>query len=417
MATKTNTLSKEAKRPIAEVREAYQKLLDGRQTDFRCYLCGTWKHKREFYMSTDPICKTGVAPICKRCAAAIANRRDADGFDHTPTKDSIKKALFYLNKPFINSVYDSSIQEVQNTQTDKQNVWGAYIKNISMPQFTGMGYFDGSEFQATKVLYADEITDENIKDKDVLMYEEYQKNKADTIRLIGYDPFETESANDQVQLYSNLIGLLDASEDANDDMMRVAACITIVRSFNQLAKFDDLIATLMADTPNIAVNSATIKSLEDMKNKVVTSVSKLAEDNCISLKHSKNSKKGENTWTGKLRKIKEMNLREAEVNGFDMRTCHGMKQVMDMSNRSILEALKLDESEYSDMLAEMRQTIVQLNEDLDNYKEICRIILRENLDLKSEMEEAGILESDNLVDLNTLFSPFSISDDEDGEDE
>lgn len=413
----TVKLSKEAKRPIAEVRESYQKLLDGRKTDFRCCYCGTWKHKREFYASTDPICKTGVTPICKRCATAIANRRDADGFDHTPTQESIKRALFYLNKPFINSIYDSSVQEVQNTQTDKQSIWGAYIKNVSMPQFTGMGYFDGSDFQATKMLYADEITDEDLKDKDLIMYEEYKKNKADTIRLIGYDPFESENSNDQVQLYSNLIGLLDASEDANDDMMRVAACITIVRSFNQMAKFDDLIATLMADTPNIAVNSATIKSLEDMKNKVVTSVSKLAEDNCISLKHSKNSKKGENTWTGKLRKIKEMNLREAEVNGFDMQTCRGMKQVMDMSNRSIIEALKLDESDYSDMLAEQRDMIVKLNEDLDHYKEICRIILRENLDLKSEMEDAGILDESNLVDLNTLFSPFNTNEDEDGDEE
>lgn len=416
MAT-NNTLSKEAKRPIAEVREAYQKLLDGRQTDFRCYLCGKWKHKREFYTSTDPMCKTGVTPVCKRCATAIANRRDADGFDHSPTIESIKKALFYLNKPFINSVYDSSVQEVQNTQTAKESVWGAYIKNISMPQHTGKNYFDGSDFQATKVLYADEITADDLKDKNLLVYEEYQKNKADTIRLLGYDPFETENTDDQVQLYSNLIGLLDASEDANDDMLRVSACITIVRSFNQLAKFDDLIATLMSDTPNIAVNSATIKSLEDMKNKVVNSVSKLAEDNCISLKHSKNSKKGENTWTGKVRKIKELNLREAEVNGFDMQTCYGMKQVMDMSNRSILESLKLDESEYSDMLAEQRQIIVQLNEDLENYKELCRVILRENLDLKSEMEDAGILNESNLLDLNELFSPFSGQIIEDGDKE
>jgi hypothetical protein len=361
--------------------------------------------------------KTGITPICKRCAAAIANRRDADGFDHTPTIESIKKALFYLNKPFINSVYDTSIQEVQNSHTNKESVWGAYIKNIAMPQYVGMSYFDGSDFQATKMLYADEITEEDIRDKDLLVYEEFKKNKADVIRLIGYDPFETESTDDQVQLYSNLIGLLDASEDANDDMLRLAACITIVRSFNQLAKFDDLIASLMADTPNIAVNSATIKSLEDMKNKVVNSVSKLAEDNCISLKHSKNASKGENTWTGKLRRIKDMNLREAEINGFDIQTCKGMKQVMDMSNRSILEALKLDESEYSDMLAEQREMIVQLNTDLDHYKELCRIMLRENLDLKADMEENGILDESKLIDLNELFSPFSANDDEDGEDE
>ena len=104
-----------------------------------------------------------------------------------------------------------------------------------------------------------------------------------------------------------------------------------------------------------------------------------------------------------------MNLREAEVNGFDMATCRGMRQVMDASNASILAQLKLDESEYSDMLAEQRQMIVNLQRDLANYKEISRILLRENLDLKDYLEEQNILYTDNLVDLNKLYSCFSES--------
>ena len=102
-----------------------------------------------------------------------------------------------------------------------------------------------------------------------------------------------------------------------------------------------------------------------------------------------------------------MNLREAEVNGFDIGTCRGMQQVMDLSNASILKQLKLDESEYSDMLAEQRETIVKLRKDLDDYKEISRILLRENIDLKDYLEENGMLKSDNLVDLNKLYSCFS----------
>lgn len=46
-----------------------------------------------------------------------------------------------------------------------------------------------------------------------------------------------------------------------------------------------------------------------------------------------------------------------------------MQQVMDMSNASILKALRLDESEWSDMVAEQRQMITNLRTDLDNYKE------------------------------------------------
>ena len=107
-----------------------------------------------------------------------------------------------------------------------------------------------------------------------------------------------------------------------------------------------------------------------------------------------------------------MNLREGEVNGFDIGTCRGMRQVMDMSNASILKQLRLDESEYSDMLAEQREMITKLRDDLDNYKEISRILLRENIDLKDYMEEHDLIKPDNLVDLNELFSCFSSDEEE-----
>ena len=117
----------------------------------------------------------------------------------------------------------------------------------------------------------------------------------------------------------------------------------------------------------------------------------MAQDSCISLKYNKNAKKGENTWTGKIKKIKDLNLREGEVNGFDMETCEAMSQVMDLSHSSILKMLNLDESEWSDMVAEQRKTIVKLQDELDKYMEISRILLRENLDIKDYLAEKKIL--------------------------
>ena len=100
-------------------------------------------------------------------------------------------------------------------------------------------------------------------------------------------------------------------------------------------------------------------------------------------------------------------MREGEVNGFDLMTCKGMQQVMDLSNASILKQLALDESEYSDIVAEQRKMVTQLTMERDNYKEITRILLRENLDLKDLLEENDLLNGDNLVDLENLFSSFS----------
>lgn len=33
-----------------------------------CYLCNTHKTRDKFYVSTDPLNKSGITPICKECA-------------------------------------------------------------------------------------------------------------------------------------------------------------------------------------------------------------------------------------------------------------------------------------------------------------------------------------------------------------
>lgn len=385
-----------------------------------CYLCDKPKKKEKFYVSTDPMAKSGRTPICVDCARKIALRVDKNGEEHEPTKESVQLALRYLNKPFLNKVWDASIQESENLVAGKvkHNVWSSYIKNIAMINYIGLTYFD-SDFFKEKVVYEDEKnTVELIKlHEDQDTYSDFIKNKEDVVRLLNYDPFEKESISDQPFLYSQLLGLLDASEDANEDMMRTASAISIVRGFLQQSKIDDSIVGLMADVQQLQKNSATIKSLQESKKQLTSIIKDLAAESCISLKNSKNAKKGENTWTGKIKKIKDMNLREGEINGFDIATCRGMQQVMDMSNASILKQLRLDESEYSDMLAEQREMITQLQSDLNNYKEISRILLRENIDLKDYLAEQNIVIEDNLVDLNELFSCFSSLEEVDEDDE
>lgn len=378
-----------------------------------CYLCDSHKIKDSFYSSTDPMSKSGLTPICKECARKIA-LRVVNGKEQGATKDSVRLALRYLNKPFLERVWDSSIQEVENLASGKvkSNVWAAYIRQISMPNYIGMTYFDSDGLTSNESnnesssndITADELVESHVG---IDTYDSFLKNKNDVIRLLNYDPFEKEDIIDQPFLYSQLLGLLDSGEDGNEDMMRTSSAISIVRGFLQLAKIDDNIAKLMSDINNIGTNSATIKSLQESKAKITSVITSLAQDSCISLKHNKNAKKGENTWTGKIKKIKELNLREGEVNGFDMETCKAMRQVMDLSNASIMKTLNLDESEWSDMVAEQRKMITDLQYKLDKYIEISRILLRENLDIKDYLRDNSVSLNMNLVNLNDLYSCFS----------
>ena len=305
----------------------------------------------------------------------------------------------------------------ENTGKTKNNAWTSYIKNVAMKQYVGKTYKDSDMFRE-RIVYEDEKTPEMLLEgrEDQDTYVDFLKNKKDVVRLLSYDPFEKESLSDQPFLYSQLLGLLDSSEDANDDMMRTASAISIVRNFLQQQKIDDTVSKLMSDIKELQKNSATIKSLQDSKAKITGIIKDLAAESCISLKNNKNTKKGENSWTGKIKKIKDLNLREGEVNGFDLNTCKGMRQVMDASNQSILAQLRLDESEYSDMLAEMRETVVKLREQVENYKEISRILLRENIDLKDYISDNNLDLSEELVDLNELFSPFNDDGESDSDD-
>lgn len=381
---------------------------------YLCPYCNKEKKESEFYMSTDPLVLTGRTSMCKECARKIARNWDENKQEYGDcTKASIQEALERLDKPWVESLWESSYHEVYDESKKKgrkESVWDAYIKNIGMTQYKTMRWRDGDLFN-TYVEDARQIADiEAAKSNNAQMLansrevnEEFEKNKRDVIRLLGYDPFEGEKLEDQPLLYSQLIGYLDVSGEGNDDMMRTSSAITIVRGFLQNAKIDDRLAKAMA---NSNANTAEIKALLDSKQKLSSNISQLAEQSCLSLKHNKNASKGENTWTGKIKKLKELNLREAEVNGFDINTCRGMQQVLEMSDASIMKQLALDESEWSDMVAEQRESLIKIQNERDIYREINRILLRENIDLRDTLQENDLLDSSNLQDLKSLFSAF-----------
>lgn len=382
-----------------------------------CYMCDAHKKKEDFYVSTDPMIQGGVTPICKLCARKIACRVDKNGDLHEPTKESVIEALRYLNKPFLEVLWDASIQESQNLTLGrtKTNAWTSYSKNMQMVQYVGLTFKDSDMFKE-KIVYEDEKSTQQIVEEHngLDTYDSYIKNKEDVKRLLDYDPFEKEPVADQPFLYSQLLGMLDASEDANEDMMRVSSAIEIVRNFLQLQKINDSLAKIMGDFSRIQDNSATIKSLQDSKQKLSSMITNLAAESCLSLKNSKRQVKGENTWTGKTKRIKDLNLRDGQLNGFDVATCRGMQQVQEISDASIMKQLRLDESDWSDMVADMRETMQTLRKERDSYKEINRILLQENIDLKDYLEEKDIDITVDTKDLKDLYSIFA--DQEEGMD-
>lgn len=380
-----------------------------------CPHCGRLLKRSEFYVSSDPAISIGIAFPCKDCARNIARRYNKITKEFGEcTVESVQAALEYLDKPFIQTLWDSSYNEVHDPtlKQPKTNVWAGYIKNVQMGQYKSMRWRDGDLFKK----HSEEIHSDTAgltQNPEVL--EEYEKNRKDVIKLIGYDPFEKEAEEDKPLLYAQLIGYIDADGN-NDDMTRVLDSIEIVRGYLQLQKLNDMSAKAFANLAQTG-QSGEIKNYMDTKKKVADVISQLAEQSCISQKHNKNAKKGENTWTGKIKKLKELNLREAEVNGFDIGTCRGMQQVLEMSDASIMKQLALDESEWSDIVADQRKMLIDTQKERDVYREINRILLRENLDLRDTLEDNNLLNIEQLTNLKELFSAFGDIETQEDEDE
>lgn len=378
-----------------------QKAIEDKE-EYLCYCCGEKKKKSLFYTSSDPFNGVGINPFCKLCIEKIArNYNDKSGQYGEVTKTSLCEALERIDLPYLEKLWESSYNEVHDPslKQPKTNVWSAYIKNVKLPQYNGMRWRDGDLFkegESKEEIYSE---DKNINPE---VYEELEKNRRDVIRLIGYDPFEKEADEDKPLLYAQLIGYIDMSGD-NEDTTRILDSIEIVRGYLQLQKLNDMSARAFANLSKTG-NSGEIKNYMDTKKKVADVISQLAEQSCISMKHNKNASKGENTFTGKIKKLKELNLREAELNAFDIGICEGMKQVADISNASIIKQLHLDESDYTEMLAQQREMITKLQEQADTKTEEARILLRENVDLKKFIEEKGIDISDYMSNDTILYT-------------
>lgn len=356
-----------------------------------CYLCGRLLPVEKFYVSTDPICHTGRTRVCRDCVESIVYSIGPDKEKHPPTKESIQMALEYLDKPYFEKLYESSVLEAANTMSGKakNNVWTSYIKNVSMKNYNTLRWKDGDVGSSTT--FVDMAPIDN-SDEVKKMYE---VNKRTAISALGYDPFESASETDKPLMYSKLVGFLD--ESTQEDELKLGACVEIVHSLNQSEKLNNVINGLQRTADSIVKNAATIKSLEATKKDIMKTTLDLARDNGISIKHSNHNSKGANTWTGKVKELKEMKLRDQELNSFDIGTCEGMRQVAEASTAAIMKQLSLDENDYTEMIASQRKKIEELQKKCDAACEESRIYRRENSDLKAFMREKKLIDQNDEV--------------------
>jgi len=350
----------------------------------RCSCCGKDKSSDNYYASHSYISKYyKKLPICKECI-----------WDYVVTEDNdyeinkMKDILQMIDKPFISSLLDASVNEASK---GNKNVFKIYMKNLGLSQYRDLRSRDGDDGLAktesnNTALNVDvkKVSDNNSPLSPVSPSESDLKNKDDVLRMLGYDPFFTENEIDKTNLYNRLVDFLD--ESTLEDNFKLPAVIEIVKTFNQIDKINLAISKITSNIETFAENVGSVNSLITAKEKMLKSVLALAKDNGISVNHNNNKSKGGNTLNGIVRKLNEIGLSSAELNLFDLETSAAMKQVADLSNKSILDQLLLDENDYVDMLAQQRELIAQKDEKLIKEEEENRLLKIEIAKLQGNLK-------------------------------
>jgi hypothetical protein len=329
-----------------------------------CLKCKKLKSIADFYMSNSPNHSDNKYPVCKVCIRASLK---LDAPLSQEGIDSVKSVLLEMNRPFLYSQWVSSVEESGKT---KRELFGMYYKNVIL-NYKTYTWLD-SEFEFAK---SDNviISNPSVEIQDSVITN--NRDKDDVIRMLGYDPFEHETKEDKIHLYSDLINFLD--ESALEDGFKLQAVIEIVKGFNQIDKINQAITNITSDIAKLSTNSGGIKSLIDSKKNILASLIKLAEDNGLSVKHNNQKSKGAGTLSGIIKTLQEKGFEEGEVNLFDIETAQGIRQVADLSNNSIVAQLQFDENDYTSMILEQREIIQELDSKVSKFEEENRLLKKE----------------------------------------
>ena len=318
------------------------------------------------------------APICKDCVNEMFDEYSRKfGSDRT----ACMIMSHVLDVPFYNSLFDSI------SQNNGRVTMGLILRII--------GNARNFQFQTFSNTLVNGELNKNALD---LQEEKEQKwakaeiqAKDDCISVIGYDPFDGYNEGDRRYLFSELIKYFE--DGIEDDPFKLSQIVQVVNNNNQIRQIDLQIARL-----NPMNSAEAIKSLNDIKVKLVSNNDKIAKENEISVKNRSNKDAGRNTLTFLMKDMREKDITGAEANFYDQLRSPGTQWAADMSFKAIKENAFFDENDQQEIFDTQRELIDKFQKESDDAKEKYRLSLIENQRLKELLEDAGIDASEKDTD-------------------
>lgn len=276
-----------------------------------------------------------------------------------------------LDLPFYAALYKGM------SERDPNFTPGPYIRNIAMAQYKNKSYI------TTLIEGEMSKTSEDVREeREARWTSKDRQNMRFALSVVGYDPFDLAGISDDDRKYcfNVLAGYCD-SDGIRDDSHKRQAAIQATQIHLQIKKIDDAINEELC---KVHADEARLRSLSETKTKLLKSLSNIAQDNNFASNYNENSKAGKSTLSMKMKEMEEDGYAAIKTNLFDIKTCEAMKQIADLSNRSLMEQLAFDANDYAGMVKDQRQMIVDLTARAESAEEELRMLKNKLIDLESQ---------------------------------
>lgn len=334
---------------------------------FSCICCGEEKIEDEFYSAhRSRIWKqfNDRIPLCKSCCGDIYDELTNN------TKDPLEAVMImchYLDIPFLAKLAQNAIES-----SSRADVVSRYVNSIRLVQYAKLTY--------SSTLLSGEMEKDHAtikREQNSAWSAEEIANRNNVINLLGYDPFTDFTDVDRKYLFSDLIKYLD-DEETVSDTYKLSQVIQLVVNNGQIHRYDVEISRLKPSK-----NADEIKNLNGIKKDLVAANDKIASSNEISVKNRSNKEVGKGTLTHLMRELRGKNFAQAEANYYNQLKSAGTQWAVDLSNKSMMENIFLDENDYNGMILEQRALVQDLQKENDDLREELRLLKIKMQEIKS----------------------------------
>lgn len=375
-----------------------------------CTCCHDEKNLTDFYYSSSPMYSLDERiPVCKECCKTSVLAEDGK-IDFDKFKDLLRN----IDKPLYFDLLFSSEESVKKENSylsDEEvslhgyEILQKYFTYVVMRQDKSRSYSDAekecfihqnsnrTKKEKEEILnrYSDLINrcsqnnqpSHRVKstvkpnEKLIVWSDQDKQNKQYAIEVVGYDPFEEYPEEGRKFLFNQLSPYLEDDSNA-DDAYKLSQILQIIKNNYQIDICDKKMSQL-----DPLKDAESIKTLSDIKNKLVQSNDKIAKENEISVKNRSNKDAGKSTLTYLMRDLREKDFDKAEADYYDQLRGIGSQWAAGMSMKAIKENGIFDENDKKEVYEMQLDMIAALNKEVDELKEKIRILTLENDRLKA----------------------------------